>query len=38
MDRKSLPFSLWPTIHVCYEWSLIVNSVVTIAFWFMEGP
>ena len=38
MNRDSLPFKLWPAIHVFYEWTLVVNSVVTCAFWLMEGP
>lgn len=38
MNRSRLPFSLWSAIHACYEWSLIVNTVVVLAFWFLEGP
>lgn len=38
MDRTRLPFRLWPLVHVIYEWAMVINMVVTLAFWLMEAP
>lgn len=38
MDTNVLPFSLWPLVHILHEWCLVVNTVVVIAFWLIEGP
>lgn len=33
-----LPWSLWAFIHAMYEFCLIINTVVSVAFWCIEGP
>ena len=38
LDLKRLPWTLWPLIHALYEFCLIINTVVSIAFWCIEGP
>lgn len=38
LNLNQLPWALWPLIHALYEFVLVINTVVTIAFWCIEGP
>ena len=33
-----MPWKVWPFLHALYEFCLIINTVVAIAFWCVEAP
>ena len=37
VDLTKQPWSTWAFIHAFYEFTLIVNTVVTLGFWYIEG-
>lgn len=38
VDLSKQPWSTWAFIHAFYEFHLLINTVVTLGFWYIEGP